>query len=265
MTVILVTQEAGSRGQEIAAGVANCLGIELVSRRRLERCIAHRMQVAEATVRRICKGKASLLERWMIDGRRLERCMAQEVMELAARDDVLIQTGRVAPLLRLIKHVICVHVCATGASLTTESPNKSGTVEPGVHQGDSARPWLRRPPCDNKCARLHLYDLVINTERIPVAQCVEQVRRLAQCPQFQPTPASRAVLANLWQETQQRSNPNEAPEPLAREVIVNSCRVKLTGVTDNEQAIARIEDHLRGEKLAEAPGAHSLPPAGLFG
>jgi hypothetical protein len=272
MTVILVTQEAGSRGEEIAAGVAKCLGIELVHRRRLEQCIAQRMQVAEATVRRFFKDNTSLLERWIIDARRFERCMAEEVVELAARGDVLIQTGRVPPLLRLIKHVICVHVCASGGSRTAARLKKVGTVDEAaargeVRQGNAASAWLRHRSGGRKFANLDHYDLVINIERIPVAQCVEQVRWLAQSPQFQPTPLSRAVLANLWQETQQRSTPTETadPELLAREAIVNSSRVQLAGVTSNEQAIARIEDHLRGDKPSKAPRAQPLPPAGLFG
>jgi Cytidylate kinase-like family len=261
MTVILMTQEAGARGEEIAARVANCLGIELVSRQHLECCIAHRLQVAEATVQRICKGNASLLERWMIDGR---RSMAEEVMELAARGDVVVQTSRVTPLLRLVRHVICVHVCATGASWAAATL-KVGMADADVRQDRSARAWLRRAPGNNKSAHLHPYDLVINSERIPVDQCVEQVRWLARCPQFQPTPASRAVLACLRLQARQRSTPDAAPEPPAREVIVNSSRVDLTGVTSNEQAIARIEDHLRGERLAGPPQARSLPPVGLFG
>jgi hypothetical protein len=112
MTVILITQEIGSRGDEVAAGIAECLDLELVHRERLERCVAERTQIDEATVQRIFKGNTSLLERWVIDERRLSRCMQEEIVRLAVRGDVLVQTWRTVPLLRLIKHVVCVHVCA---------------------------------------------------------------------------------------------------------------------------------------------------------
>jgi cytidylate kinase len=274
MTVILMTQETGSRGDEVAAGVAECLGVELVHRERLERCIAERTQIDEATVQRIFKDKASLLERWMIDRRRLSRCMAHEVVRLAARGDVLIQTCRVTPLLRLIKHVICVHVCATARSRAAAFLKKAAMMDGAAardetRQGGATRERMRRRLFGNKCENLEYYDLVINTECIPVAQCVEQVRWLAQSPQFQATAASRAVLASLLQETQQRSTPSSVvasePAPIAHEVIVNSSRVKLTGVATNEQAIARIEDHLRGENPSTASRVCSLPPAGLLG
>jgi hypothetical protein len=47
MTIILMTQEMGSRGDEVAAGIAECLGVELVHRERLERCVAERIQIDE--------------------------------------------------------------------------------------------------------------------------------------------------------------------------------------------------------------------------
>ena len=78
MAVILMTQESGSHGDEVAAGIAECLGVELVNQERLQRSIAERIQIDEPTVQRILKGKASLLERWMVDGRRFSRCMGEE-------------------------------------------------------------------------------------------------------------------------------------------------------------------------------------------
>jgi hypothetical protein len=265
MTVILMTQEMGSRGDEVAAGIAECLDVELVHREGLERCVAERIQIDEATVQRIFKGNASVLERWMIDKRRLARCMREEVVRLAVRGDVLVQTWRTVPVLRLIKHVICVHVCATSLPKTGASVDRA-TERNEIWQSNTKREWVQRL-IPHRCESLEHYDLVINSERIPVNQCVEQVRWLAQSPQFQPTTGSRALLANLIQQTQQRSAPSSPPtEPrlIAHEVIINSSRVKLGGATSNEQAIARIEGHLHGEKPPIARGC-SLPPAGIFG
>jgi hypothetical protein len=271
MTVILMTQEAGSCGEEIAAGIAERLGIELVHRRRLERCVAERMQIAEDTVRRVSRDEASLFERWMTGVRLLERRMAEEVVRLAAGGDVLIRAGRVIPLLRRIRHVVCVHICATerssaAAALTKASMSDEAAVRTEIRA--ATRRWLRRRRCAHECENLQHYDLVLNTDRIPVAQCVEQVQWLAESPQFQPTPASRALLASLMQETRQYCSPREAlasePDLLARVVVIDSGRLKLRGVADNEQDIATIEDHLRGGK-ASTPSASWLPPAGLLG
>jgi cytidylate kinase len=269
MTVILMTQEMGSRGDEVAAGIAECLGVELVHRERLERCIADRVQIDEAIIQRIFKGNASLVERWTINRRRLSRCMREEVVRLAARGDVLIQTCRATPLLRLIKHVICVHVCATTrARAAVAATTDRDTARNAICRGGAMREQVRRLFGANR-ESLENYDLVINTERIPVAQCVDQVRWLAQSPQFEATTASRALLAGLLQETQRRSTANSArasePTLVACEVMIDSTRVKLGGGVSNEQTIARIEDHLRGARPSTEPLGRSLPPAGILG
>lgn len=275
MAVILMTQEAGSRGDEVAAGIAECLRIERVHRHRVERCIAERMQVAEESVRRIFKDKGSLFERWMIDERRLERCLAEEVVRLAAgKGDVLIETGRVTPLFRLVKHLVCVHICARGETWAAAPLEKLGAITETAARmqmrlcgGKLASRQCR--PCRNECKNLQYYDLVLNTARVPIPQCVEQVRQLVECPQFLPTPASRAVLSRLSQEAHQRSGSHQVPasesELSACQVIINCRRVSLAGVADNEQAVARIEEHLRGERPSAAARAYPLPPAGPFG
>src|SRR5207249_1941574 len=129
--------------------------------------------------------------------------------------------------------VVCVHVCATARSHPAALLNKvvmtgRAAARDEIHLGAAAPQRIRRRLFGHKCGNLEYYDLVINTERIPVAQCVEQVRWLAQSPAFQPTTASQGVLASLLQETQQHSTPSASePTLIAREVMINSSRVKL--------------------------------------
>src|SRR6185503_11092973 len=117
MTVILLTQEANSRGDQIAAGLAARLRLELVRQEQVEQHVAERMQVSERTVRRLLEGNASLVERWMIGPYRLVPCMAEELVKLAARGNIVVQSWRTTNLLRLIGHVIFVHVCAARSRL----------------------------------------------------------------------------------------------------------------------------------------------------
>ena len=112
MTVILMTYEAGADGDEVAAAIAQCLGVELVRREHLERQIAERLRIGEGMVRRMLAGNASLLERWMIDRRRLRHAMTEQVVRLAVQGDVLIQTWSIAPVLRPVRHLICLHLRA---------------------------------------------------------------------------------------------------------------------------------------------------------
>ena len=99
---------------------------------------------------------------------------------------------------------------------------------------------------------VELYDLVTSTDRISVAQCVEQVRRLALDPLFQPTAASQSMLAGLMRETGRSSQPifglggtRVAP---ALKVVVGRDTIKLLPTISSEEAIARVEQHLRGRK-----------------
>ena len=82
MTVILLTQEANSRGDQIAAGLSACLGFELVRQEQIEQRVAERMQVSKLSVRRLLEGNASLVETWSIGSSRLVRYEAEEVVKL---------------------------------------------------------------------------------------------------------------------------------------------------------------------------------------
>ena len=62
MTVILMTHEAGADGDEVAAAIAQCLGVELVRREQLERQIAERLRIGEGMVRRMLANLDEALE-----------------------------------------------------------------------------------------------------------------------------------------------------------------------------------------------------------
>jgi hypothetical protein len=99
---------------------------------------------------------------------------------------------------------------------------------------------------------VELYDLVINADRICVAQCVEQVRRLTLDPLFQPTVASQRLLANLMRETGRSSQPifglGGTRVASSLEVVVGHDTIKLRPTISSEEAIACVEQHLRGRK-----------------
>jgi osmotically-inducible protein OsmY len=73
MTVIAVTREIGSIGTEVAAGIAEKLGLENVCSEIVADKVARRLGVTEELVRRQVDGSASLLDRWQVNRRRLSR------------------------------------------------------------------------------------------------------------------------------------------------------------------------------------------------
>ncbi len=80
MTVIAMTREMGTLGKDVAAGLADKLGLRVVHHELVENHLAERLQVAESTVHRFLKGQSSLWERWQIDSDRMSRFTSDEVL-----------------------------------------------------------------------------------------------------------------------------------------------------------------------------------------
>ena len=91
MTVIAMTREMGSLGKDVAAGLSETLGIEVVHQELVEHHVAERLQLGDSEVHRFLEGQSPLLERWKIDTKRVSRYTADEVLQLANRGDVLIR------------------------------------------------------------------------------------------------------------------------------------------------------------------------------
>ena len=72
MTVIAMTREMGTLGKDVAAGLADVLGITVVHHELVEHHIAERMDVGESAVHRFLEGQSSMWERWQIDVARLD-------------------------------------------------------------------------------------------------------------------------------------------------------------------------------------------------
>ena len=112
MAVIAMTREMATRGSEIAAGLADRLGLSIVHHEIVEHDIAERTGMPESEVHRFLEGETSLLERWTLDRKRMSRYTAQEILELAAKGNVLIRGWGATYLLKSVPHVICVRICA---------------------------------------------------------------------------------------------------------------------------------------------------------
>jgi hypothetical protein len=252
--VILMTYDRGSAGEEIACGVAECLSLELIR----QRCVA---ELPRSLVWRMLLGRGSRLEDWGIDRPGLDRLLAAEEVSLAAKGNVIIQATEPIPELRVVNHVLFVHVCVSDAPSAATARGGAGARR---MRGRAKYAWLRPQACRHNPKN---YDLVINAERIPVAECIAQVKRLAQSPHFRPTPASETTLANLLGVVRR---PRQAPAQvwtsgvLAGVVTVGWRRVQLAGVEGGEEAIARVESHLRGDRPPD-PLQALLPPPGLIG
>jgi hypothetical protein len=87
MAVIAMTREMATLGKDVAAGLADRLGLNIVHHELVEHDIAEHAGMRESEVHRFLEGEASLLERWKIDRKRLSHYTAQEILELAVTHD----------------------------------------------------------------------------------------------------------------------------------------------------------------------------------
>ena len=116
--------------------------------------------------------------------------------------------------------------------------------------GEAAKSWHQGPGEVRQA-----YDLVLNTAAISVTEGVEQVTQIAQSPRHQPTAASQRIVADLLQQAQDwRDELRDFANPDAARVLdveVGCERLRLNGITSSEDAIARIEQRLRGKSPAD--------------
>ena len=200
MTVIAMTREMGSRGLDVSTALADRLGLDLVQHEVVEH-VADKMHLRESSVNRFLEGKAGLLERWGINENDLSLYTSEEILEIAEGRDVLIRGWGATYILRDIPHVPCIRVCAPLEARVAVVMERVGISDAAV-----ARKEVRRNDAAHARAISHqfhvdyrdplLYDLVLNTARLSIADCVEMVCRMLESDTFRETPASQAMLHN---------------------------------------------------------------------
>ncbi len=210
MVVIAMTREMATLGKDVAAGLAERLGLTVVHHELVEHDIAERAGIRESEVHRFLEGEASLFERWKIDSKRLSRYTAQEILELAVKGNVLIRGWGATYLLRSVPHVICVRICASMPFRERVLMDRFGITDPAVARVEIERNDATHNRTMQKLFGINwtdatLYAIVLNTARVPVDECIEQIVRLAESPKFQETDHSRGALMDKLILTRVRS------------------------------------------------------------
>ena len=209
MAVIAMTREMGSLGRDVALGLAEELNLTLVQHEVIDH-VAEKMHLGNSTVNRFLEGKAGLLERWGIDEKRASLYTAEEIFELASQDNILIRGWGATYLLRPVSHVACVRICAPIAKRAQELMMRIGLTDQQVaikeiEKNDTAHGKTMMNLFHANWQEPLLYDLVLNTARIPVSDCIFLIKQLVSQPAFQPTPESRKQLTHLKLQAQIRA------------------------------------------------------------
>ena len=256
MAVITMTREMGSLGRDVALGLADRLGLELVQHELVEH-IAEKMHMRESSVNRFLEGKSSLLERWGINENDMSLYTTEELLDVAKRGNVLIRGWGATYVMREVTHVTCVRICAP---VTMRARNVMERV--GIADLEVAKKEVRRNDAAYARRMQHLfhvdyrdpmfYDLVLNTEQLSVDACIDIVASVTERAESQPTPASTARLDHMLRLAQvrsalRRSDITNRPTPsLTIELDQESGELLLSGVADDHAFKDEAERLARG-------------------
>ena len=268
MPVIAMTHEIATRGNEVAEGLAARLALSVIHPELVEHEIAERSGLPEKQVHRFLEGEASLWERWKPDRLRVSQYTEQEILELATRGNILVRGWNAASLLKSIPHVVCVRVCAPMSFREEILMDRLGiknaaTARHEIQQSDTVHNDAMQKPAGCDWKDPSLYAMVLNSARIPVAECVEQIVRLAQSPPFEETEASRAILMDelIVARIQCAMDKRFGPKSLQNgfDVHVSGRQIILSAASTDEHMIVdalRLLHGIEGVKSVECKVAH---------
>lgn len=239
MAVIAFTQEMATLGSDVAMGVCEALGLEMV-RHEVGDHVAGKMHVKKSLIRRLREGKAGPFERWTADEKSISIFTAEEVYDLAVKGNVLVRGWGATMLLRSVPHVPCVRVCAPMELRVERLMKRLETDDEKlcrheIEVDDHARASRMSEHFGVQWGDPTLYDLTLNTERLPVATCIDMVVALAKSGPFQETPESRTRLVDLSLQARARAALKENPATAGIDVAIDAKdgRLILRGIVAN--------------------------------
>ena len=259
MPVIAMNQEMGSQGKFVAEKLAEELGLEIVRHEIIDH-VAQKMHLRKSALQRFLEGKAGLLERWGTDEASLALFKVEEILELAAKGNVIIRGWGATHVLRPIPHIPCVRVGAPFATRLKWLMNSLGTddedmVAEEIRHSDMAHRANMQHQFGVGWGEPMQYDITLNTERLSVATCVEMIKELLKRPEFKETPESRAKLANLTLEYHVRAALRAHAKTADVKILItaDSGKVRLEGISASTE-----ERHDITEIVGHAPGVKSV-------
>jgi cytidylate kinase len=236
MTVIALTQEMGSLAKDVAERVAKDLGLE-VMRHEVADAVSSRMHVPTSLIHRLREGKLGTIERLRADRASMAVYMTEELLDVAARGDVVLRGWGATCVLRQVPHVVCVRVTRSFEKRVAWLQQQLGSddigfVEEEIRRSDRAHAARMNEQFGVTWGDPLLYDIVLNTDRVSVESCAEQIAALSRRPEFAETEASRAMLENMAVEARVRAalRADEATRDVDVTVASDRGRVVLSGM-----------------------------------
>lgn len=241
MPLITIPREMGSLGKDVAALVGQQLGKKVIHHEIID-TLADKMRLRKTHVVRFLDGKAGILEKMTTDQTSLSIFTADEVLRMAANDEVGVIRGWGANhLLEPVPHVVRVRVCAPFELRVERMMERLNTtdkaaVEKEIRLSDEAIAAVTRRHFDVSWKDTEHYDLVLNTDRVSVENCAAQVMKLASSAQFAESAESRKKIRDLAKVAHIRGMLRADPRTrkLNIAVDVSDDHATLSGIVETE-------------------------------
>ena len=252
MSVIAMSREMGSLGKDVAAGVAERLGLRLMYHEIVD-TLAEELHVDRNAVTRLVDGKPNLADRWRVDASALALYTAEQILDIALQGNVVIRGWGANYLLRPVPHIPCVRVSAPLRLRIKHMMQRMGTddydeVLHEIQRSDAAHARILRRQFGANYEDPWLYDVVFNTERDSVDFCVDEIIGMVNHPSFAETPESRALLKQMALKAHIRAALRKSPSTTSVHITVQvtDSSVTLEGIVDNEREQHAVEEIVAG-------------------
>ncbi|HKU71771.1 MAG TPA: cytidylate kinase family protein [Burkholderiales bacterium] len=242
MPLITMTREMGSLGKDVAAVIAQRLNKQVVHHAIIDN-LASKMRLRKSHVIRFLEGRSGAWERLTTDKTSLSIYTADETFALAESGKVAVIRGWGAPhLLRPVPHVVSVRVCAPRSLRVQRMMERLNTddrefVENEIRLSEEAHAAITRRHFGVNWQDSELYDVVLNTERLSVEECADEVMGLLDDATFRETPESQRAFRNLALSAHIRSALRQDPRTakIVLSVMCDDGVATLTGLLDPGQ------------------------------
>ena len=261
MPLIAMNREMGSLGKDVALGLEQALGMKTRHHEIIDH-LANRTRMRKSHVISFLEGKQGLIERLTTDDVSLRILTADEILSFAESGEPVILRGWGATsLLKDVPHAVRVCVSAsrrTRVQRMTERLELADLdqVERIVDQNDEAARAVMRRHFHVDTRDINEYDMGFNTDRVSVAQCVDEIVKLVKSPAFAETDESRAKLRDfaICHHVRAAIRTHGATSGCKVRVTSIGGRVVLEGEVDRieqSEACSDISSRIKGVRLLE--------------
>ena len=270
MSIVAISENIGSLGVEIGHALAAELGYQFAERDIISKA-ADRFGADAARLSHAVEERPTLVERLSAAQRRFAHYVEATVLEMAARDDIVLVGLASTIILAEMPHTLRVRVTASEARRAERVALAQGSERAValdyVRESDRERAGRVRFLYHVDLEDPLLYDLVIVTDRLETSEGAGIVRQALRHPRFESTEASRLTVRDLSLVAQAKAVLMADPVTSGRAVSVDCANgvVSLGGRLEEwpvrqaaEEALGRVPGIREIRFLA--PAAIDRPP-----